>query len=41
MLFQYWSRAVGGEANTETTLYIADQGTFSRTAGQSQVYYNT
>ena len=65
MLFQYWSRAVGGGANIETTLgqilafaglhtgvclhplllsiifSPADQGTFSKTAGQSQAYYNT
>ena len=66
MLFQYWSRAVGGGgANIETALgqilvfaglhtgvclhpplpsvffSPADQGTFSKTAGQSQAYYNT
>ena len=65
MLFQYWSRAVGGGANIETTLgqilvfaglhtgvclhppvpsiifSPADQGTFRKTAGQSQAYYNT
>ena len=65
MLFQYWSRAVGGGTNIETTLgqilmfaglptgvclhpplpsiifSPANQGTFSKTAGQSQAYYNT
>ena len=67
MLFQYWSRAVGGWVNIETALVQilvfaglhtglhtglhpplpsiifspADQGTFSKTAGQSQAYYNT
>ena len=65
MLFQCWSRSVGGGSilkqhwvksscwlsSTQVSVYTrlspsiicsaANQGTFSRTAGQSQAYYNT